>query len=264
MTNPNRDLPPPHDASARRPPARTPGPIRPHGAEPNAPCEVPVRARVEATTFEEGLDWRRLAIRLLCMHTQGVHLRWGYESVERFSEEHLGIDRRAAREALRVAVTLVASPEVDRAFRAGWFGWEKLRVIARVAVPGTHAAWIERAIALDLPALLRLAASSTNGVPPRASGVGEEARGIGDGGRAASVPFSAPRHAARAIGSTPPPARLGRERSGRRCPKGAAVELRSEPATKESAVMGSRTAPPMCSIGAPNVRREPPFAGPAP
>ena len=189
MSTPSSDLPdspvaplgtPPESFLA--PPASSP-PTAVADATPEAP-PVPtdptemraglggdeVRLRLARAARHEETGRRVLAFYLVEMEARRLYQATGHGSTAYYAETRLGLDRRRVAELLRVGAKLLELREVDRALCEGRLGWAKVLIVARMATPEHEAAWLERALALDVRTLTLLAASSREGGPPRAAG----------------------------------------------------------------------------------------------
>ncbi|HGY90122.1 MAG TPA: HNH endonuclease [Planctomycetes bacterium] len=96
----------------------------------------------------------------------------GFASATHFAVERLDMKRRTARDLIAVGRALAELPLVDRAFAEGRISWTKLRLLARICVPETQSAWLEKAEALALSEFERLVSTSEAGRPPREGGHG--------------------------------------------------------------------------------------------
>ncbi|HGY90490.1 MAG TPA: AAA family ATPase, partial [Planctomycetes bacterium] len=115
---------------------------------------------------------RALAYYLFDMQDRGVHQLLGFASAAHFAVETLDMKRRTARDLINVGRALAELPLVDRAFATGRISWTKLRLLARICVPETQTAWLEKAEALSLSEFERLVSTSEAGRPPREGGHG--------------------------------------------------------------------------------------------
>ena len=129
-----------------------------------------VRRRLAGAARREETGQRILAFYLVEMDERRLFQASGHGSTEHYARTRLGLDRRRTAELLRVGRKLLELREVDRAFCEGRLGWAKLLVLVRMAVPEHEAAWLERALALDVRALMLLAGRSKEGGPPRRPG----------------------------------------------------------------------------------------------
>ncbi|HGY91143.1 MAG TPA: hypothetical protein ENK43_08240, partial [Planctomycetes bacterium] len=115
---------------------------------------------------------RALAYYLFDMQDRGVHQLLGFASATHFAVERLDMKRRTARDLIAVGRALAELPLVDRAFAEGRISWTKLRLLARICVPETQSAWLEKAESLSLSEFERLVSTSEAGRPPREGGHG--------------------------------------------------------------------------------------------
>ncbi|HQY65532.1 MAG TPA: HNH endonuclease signature motif containing protein, partial [Polyangiaceae bacterium] len=129
-----------------------------------------VRLRLARAARHEETGRRVLAFYLVEMEARRLYQATGHGSTAYYAETRLGLDRRRVAELLRVGAKLLELREVDRALCEGRLGWAKVLIVARMATPEHEAAWLERALALDVRTLTLLAASSREGGPPRAAG----------------------------------------------------------------------------------------------
>ena len=152
-----------------------------HGAEgrpvPTDPTEMraglggeEVRRRLARAARHEETGRRVLAFYLVEMDARRLYQATGHGSTAFYAEARLDLDRRRTAELIRVGKKLLELREVDRAFCEGRLCWAKVLVVARMATPEHEAAWLARALALDVRHLTLLAARSKEGGPPRAAG----------------------------------------------------------------------------------------------
>jgi Holliday junction DNA helicase RuvB len=134
-----------------------------------------VRRRLARAARHEETGRRVLAFYLVEMEARRLYQATGHGSTAHYAETRLGLDRRRTAELMRVGAKLLELRAVDRAFCEGRLGWAKVLVVARMAAPEHEAAWLQRALELDVRALTLLAASSREGGPPRAAG---DAKGL--------------------------------------------------------------------------------------
>jgi len=127
---------------------------------------------VLAADREAAVGRRAVAFYLHDMQDRGVHQLLGFASAVHFAIERLEMKRRTARELVAVGRALTELRLLDAAFAAGDLSWSKLRLLARIAVPETEKAWLERALASTLRELQREVAASEVGGPPREGGLG--------------------------------------------------------------------------------------------
>ena len=129
-----------------------------------------VRRRLARAARHEETGRRVLAFYLVEMDARRLYQATGHGSTAYYAEARLGLDRRRVAELLRVGAKLLELREVDRALCEGRLGWAKVLIVARMATPEHEAAWLERALALDVRGLTLLASRSKEGGAPRAAG----------------------------------------------------------------------------------------------
>jgi hypothetical protein len=71
-------------------------------------------------------------------------LRLGYVRLRDWAVERLGLSARTLRDLARMDAALAELPGLERAFVAGELSWAKVRLLARVALPGDEARWLAR------------------------------------------------------------------------------------------------------------------------
>jgi len=103
---------------------------------------------------------------LLAVEELGLDYEWGFSSSIHYAVVRLGVDRREACEARRVANKLLALPRLTAAAEAGTIGWGHLREIVRKASLETEGFWLEQALKLTCPQLERLIARTPVGGYP--------------------------------------------------------------------------------------------------
>lgn len=119
--------------------------------------------RLAGAARREESGQRVLAFYLVEMDARRLYQTTGHSSTADYGERRLGFDRRRTAELLRAGRKLLELREVDRAFCDGRLSWAKVLVVARMAAPEHEAAWLERALALDVRALTQLASRSREG-----------------------------------------------------------------------------------------------------
>lgn len=124
--------------------------------------------RLLAARHDQRRAEHRLAHLLAEMADASLHHALGYASVAEYAEAVLDLDRRQARELLRLGRRLPDFPAIDAALGAGDLDWTKAREVLRVATPDTEIAWLERAKATTSRALEREVAGALVGEPPPA------------------------------------------------------------------------------------------------
>jgi hypothetical protein len=82
-------------------------------------------------------------------------LRLGYVRLRDWAVERLGLSARTLRDLARMDAALAELPGLERAFVAGELSWAKVRLLARVALPGDEARWLALARRLRVRALER-------------------------------------------------------------------------------------------------------------
>lgn len=138
---------------------------------PDLPAEA-LRSRILGAHRLRDAGHRALAFYLHDMHRRGLHQLMGCVSAVQFAVKVLGLDRRTARELLAAGNALAELSRIDAAFAEGRLSWTKARLLSRVAVPETEAAWLERGEAVSCAELESLVAGSEVGRPPRKDRLG--------------------------------------------------------------------------------------------
>ena len=146
-----------------------PVPIDPDEMRAGLPVDE-VRRRLARASRHEETGGRLLAFYLAEMDARRIYQLTGHGSTAHYAEVYFAHDRRRVAELIRAGNKLVELREVDRAVCEGRLNWAKALILARMATPEHEAAWLERALALDVRALARLAARSKPGGAPRAAG----------------------------------------------------------------------------------------------
>ncbi len=110
---------------------------------------------------------RALAFYLHDLETRRAYQELGYASAIEFARHRLDMSKGRARDLLLVGRKLQELPHLDAAFAAGELSWSKVRRVARVAVPATEQAWIERALQSTHDDVDALVNSAQEGDAPR-------------------------------------------------------------------------------------------------
>ncbi len=87
----------------------------------------------------------KLARLLLALHRAGGWRRLGYATERQYARERLGMSRSSLLARRALGLSLESLPAVASALHAGRLGMEAALLVARIACPGTEAAWLERA-----------------------------------------------------------------------------------------------------------------------
>ena len=115
---------------------------------------------------------RGLAFCLHDLDERRVYQTLGFSSTAQYTENRLDMSRRQTRDLVGVGAALDELRQVDEAFCKGMISWSKARLLARIAVPETEGAWLERALELNCRQLEREVAQGEKGKPPRTDGRG--------------------------------------------------------------------------------------------
>jgi len=115
---------------------------------------------------------RMRAFYLVELDERRLYQKAGCSSAVQYAERKFGVQRRTARELLAVGRELLELPLVDQAFRDGDVNWSKARLLTRICVPETQAAWLEKARELGATEFAREVALSGKGRLPREDGRG--------------------------------------------------------------------------------------------
>jgi len=115
---------------------------------------------------------RMRAFYLVELDERRLYQKAGCSSAVQYAERKFGVQRRTARELLAVGRELLELPLVDQAFRDGGVNWSKARLLTRICVPETQAAWLEKARELGATEFAREVALSEKGRLPREDGRG--------------------------------------------------------------------------------------------
>jgi len=115
---------------------------------------------------------RMRAFYLVELDERRLYQKAGCSSAAQYAERKFGVQRRTARELLAVGRELLELPLVDQAFRDGAINWSKARLLTRICVPETQAAWLEKARDLGATEFAREVALSEKGRLPREDGRG--------------------------------------------------------------------------------------------
>lgn len=110
---------------------------------------------------------RALAFYLRELEVRRAHQQFGYASAVEFARQRLQMSQGRARDLLLVGRKLETLPNLDAAFARGELSWSKVRRIARVAVPQTEQAWIERGRAASHEEIDALVGCAREGDEPR-------------------------------------------------------------------------------------------------
>jgi hypothetical protein len=94
-----------------------------------------LRLKRSELALEEG-SWLLRAFRA------STHAHFGFASFWEYSEQLLGLGRRATEEKLRVAGALEELPALADALHSGELTWSAVRELTRVAVPETEREWL--------------------------------------------------------------------------------------------------------------------------
>ncbi len=95
------------------------------------------------------------------------HKQFGYAGVLDYAVTELELEPREAKELLLLGKRLRRLPLIDQAFADGRLAYSKARELARVVVPSTQEAWLERAGELNCGELqAHVAATLPGGEPP--------------------------------------------------------------------------------------------------
>jgi holliday junction DNA helicase RuvB len=124
-------------------------------------------ARLRAANRRTDVGHRELAFYLAEMQERGLHQMLGYSSAVEYACRTLVLNKRTAQELIAVGRALDELELVDEAFCSGRLRWSHVRLLVRIAVRETQAAWVERALTLSWNEFDREVATSEKGRPPR-------------------------------------------------------------------------------------------------
>jgi Holliday junction DNA helicase RuvB len=124
-------------------------------------------ARLRQADRRTEIGHRELAFYLAEMQDRRLHQMLGYASAVEYACRRLEMSKRHAQELIATGRALEELPRIDEAFCAGRLRWSRVRLLVRIAVRETEAAWLERALALPWTELDREIATSERGRPPR-------------------------------------------------------------------------------------------------
>jgi Holliday junction DNA helicase RuvB len=110
---------------------------------------------------------RRLAFYLADMETRGVCQLLGYATATVYAVRRLEMGKRHAQQLIAAGRALEDLPRIDAAFCDGRLNWSRVRLLTRIAVRETEAAWLERALAASWAEFEREVLTSERGRPPR-------------------------------------------------------------------------------------------------
>ena len=110
---------------------------------------------------------RRLAFYLADMDSRGISQLLGFPTATAYAVKRLEMGRRHAQELIAAGRALEELPKTDEAFCDGRLNWSRVRLLTKIAVPETEAAWVERAVALSWAQFKREVLTSEKGRPPR-------------------------------------------------------------------------------------------------
>ena len=110
---------------------------------------------------------RRLAFYLADMDSRGISQLLGFPTATAYAVKRLEMGRRHAQELIAAGRELEELPKTDEAFCDGRLNWSRVRLLTKIAVPETEAAWVERAVALSWAQFKREVLTSEKGRPPR-------------------------------------------------------------------------------------------------
>ena len=110
---------------------------------------------------------RRLAFYLADMDARGISQLLGFPTATAYAVKRLEMGRRHAQELIAAGRALEELPKTDEAFCDGRLNWSRVRLLTKIAVPETEAAWVERAVALSWAQFKREVLTSEKGRPPR-------------------------------------------------------------------------------------------------
>ena len=103
---------------------------------------------------------------MLAFETRSLSWRRGYSSAVHLAKT-LGVHRRTAQEARRVAHELDYLPQLREAAESGSVPWTSLRAVVAKASPETEGQWLELCATLSPDAIEKLAARTEEGEAPR-------------------------------------------------------------------------------------------------
>jgi Holliday junction DNA helicase RuvB len=130
-----------------------------------APKEIDRELRLADRQTDAGN--RRLAFYLADMETRGVCQILGYPTATAYAVKRLEMGRRHAQQLIAIGRALEELPKVDAAFCEGLLNWSRVRLLVKIAVPETEAAWLERALECSWTDFEREVLTSEKGRPPR-------------------------------------------------------------------------------------------------
>ena len=122
---------------------------------------------------------RRLAFYLADMDSRGISQLLGFPTATAYAVKRLEMGRRHAQELIAAGRALEELPKTDEAFCDGRLNWSRVRLLTKIAVPETEAAWVERAVALSWAQFKREVLTSEKGRPPREGRKGQPQVKIG-------------------------------------------------------------------------------------
>jgi Holliday junction DNA helicase RuvB len=129
-------------------------------------------AKLRGASRRTDVGHRELAFYLAEMQQRGLHQMLGFTSAVDYAARKLLMNRRTAQELLTVGRALEELDLIDDAFCTGRIRWSHVRLLVRIAVKETQAAWLEQALALSWNEFDRAVATSEKGRPPRKDGKG--------------------------------------------------------------------------------------------
>jgi Holliday junction DNA helicase RuvB len=124
-------------------------------------------ARLRAANRRSDVGHRELSFYLAEMQERGLYQMLGYSSAVEYACRTLLLNKRTAQELIVVGRALDDLELVDEAFCSGRLRWSHVRLLVRIAVKETQAAWVERALTLSWNEFDREVATSEKGRPPR-------------------------------------------------------------------------------------------------
>ena len=86
---------------------------------------------------------RRLAFYLADMDARGISQLLGFPTATAYAVKRLEMGRRHAQELIAAGRALEELPKTDEAFCDGRLNWSRVRLLTKIAVPETEAAWVE-------------------------------------------------------------------------------------------------------------------------
>jgi holliday junction DNA helicase RuvB len=124
-------------------------------------------ARLRAANRRTDVGHRELSFYLAEMQDRGLYQMLGYANAIEYACRTLLLNKRTAQELITVGRALAELELVDEAFCSGRLRWSQVRLLVRIAVKETQAAWVERALTLSWNEFDREVATSEKGRPPR-------------------------------------------------------------------------------------------------